>query len=137
MTKTNIKELEITKEMYNKAKEIENIYAEMKKLDCRTEEFKRLSNKVIELEDKFEEEVSDEFLSLEIANEYERRERKEGKQIKRTTNWEVERKQLEEMPFDKRFDGELCHATGDTVKDEYGDWWNEYLSSEGVYCYGR
>ena len=53
------------------------------------------------------------------------------------TNWEVERKQLEEMPFDKRFDGELCHATGYAVKDEYGDWWNEYVSSEGILCYGR
>lgn len=53
------------------------------------------------------------------------------------TNWEVERKQLEEMPFDKNFDGELCHATGDAVKDEYGKWWNEYTTQDGEYCYGR
>ena len=131
MKTLNIRELEITKEMYNREK------AEIKKLNCRTEEFKELNNKVIKLEDKFEEEISDEFLSLEIVNEYERRERKEGKQIKITTNWETERKELEEMPFDKMFNEELCHATGYTVKDEYGEWWNEYINSEGVLCYGR
>lgn len=53
------------------------------------------------------------------------------------TNWEVERKELDEMPFDKSFDGEFCHATGYKVKDEYGFWWNEYVDSEGILCYGR
>jgi Fe-S-cluster formation regulator IscX/YfhJ len=75
MKKLNIKELEITKEMYERAKEVEDIYKKLKELDCRTEEFKKLRNKVIELEDKFEEEISDEFLTLEIVNEYERREK--------------------------------------------------------------
>ena len=75
MKKLNIKELEITKEMYNRAKEVEDIHKKLNKLNCRTEEFKKLNNKVIELEDKFEEEISDEFLTLEIVNEYERREK--------------------------------------------------------------
>lgn len=74
MKKLNIKELEITKEMYNRAKEIENIYKELRELNYRTKEFKELSNKVIKLENKFEEEFSDEFITLEIVNEYERRE---------------------------------------------------------------
>lgn len=62
MKKLNIKEAEITREMYNRAKEIENIH-------------KELNNKVIKLENKFEEEISDEFTTLEIVNEYERREK--------------------------------------------------------------
>jgi cysteinyl-tRNA synthetase len=137
MKKLDIREAEITKEMYEEAKKIENIHSELKKLDCRTEEFRKLNNKVIEMEDKFEEEVCDDFLTLEIVNEYERRERKENKQVKTVTSWEVERKESTEMPFDKSFDGELCHATGYVVKDEYGEWWNEYVSSEGILCYGR
>ena len=79
MKKNNIKELEITKEMYNRAKEVENLFQKTKNMDCRTEKFKKLNNKWIKLDDKFQEEISDEFDSLEIVNEYERRKREEKK----------------------------------------------------------
>ena len=79
MRKANIKELEITKEMYKRAKEVENLFQKTKNMDCRTAEFRKLNNKWIKLEDKFEEEISDEFGALEIVNEYERREREEKK----------------------------------------------------------
>ena len=79
MKKNNIKELEITKEMYKRAKEVEDLFQKTKNMDCRTEKFKKLNNKWIKLEDKFEEEISDEFGALEIVNEYERREREEKK----------------------------------------------------------
>lgn len=49
-------------------------------------------------------------------------------------------RKLEEMPFDKAFDvngsAELCHATGLEVFLE-GEWWNEYIDSEGDLHYGR
>ena len=82
MKKNDIKELEITKEMYKRAKEVENLFQKTKNMDCRTEKFKKLNNKWIKLEDKFEEEVSDEFSTLEIVNEYKRREREEKKSKK-------------------------------------------------------
>lgn len=56
------------------------------------------------------------------------------------------RRQLESMPFDKRFDlvdgGEgLCHATGYEVNwsnpEDFTEWWNEYIDSEGNLYYGR
>ena len=79
MKKNNIKEIEITKEMYKRAKEVEDLFQKTKNMNCRTEKFKKLNNKWIKLEDKFEEEVSDEFGTLEIVNEYERRKREEKK----------------------------------------------------------
>ena len=51
------------------------------------------------------------------------------------------RRELPEMPFDKRFDGELCHATG--FEECHGDpknpadCWNEYEDSQGNIHYGR
>lgn len=52
----------------------------------------------------------------------------------------MERRKLEEMPFDKAFevDGneELCHATGYEVL-RYGTWWCEYIDSEGDLRYGN
>ena len=58
-----------------------------------------------------------------------------------------EKIQLNEMPFDKVFlvDGneEFCHATGYYVylgeegTNNPGDWWNEYIDSNGDYQYGR
>ena len=83
MKKNNIKEIEITKEMYKRAKEVEDLFQKTKNMDCRTEKFKKLNNKWIKLDDKFQEEISDEFDSLEIVNEYERRKREE-KKIKKT-----------------------------------------------------
>jgi hypothetical protein len=60
-----------------------------------------------------------------------------NRRIKKMYNMEVERRKLEEMPYDMRFDGELCHATGYEVRDEYGFWWNEYINSEGELYYGK
>ena len=51
-------------------------------------------------------------------------------------------RKLDDMPADKMFDNELCHATGreccltEKVTDP-SEWWNEYLDSDGVYHYGR
>ena len=55
---------------------------------------------------------------------------------------EIDRRELETMPFDKRFDTsngeELCHATGDEVLfDDDLVWWNEYIDSEGNLYYGN
>lgn len=51
-----------------------------------------------------------------------------------------ERRELEEMPFDKRFDvdgnSELCHATGYEVFDGE-EWWDEFVDSNGDFQYGR
>ena len=47
-----------------------------------------------------------------------------------------DRRELEEMPFDKEFNGELCHATGDEVLID-GEWWNEYETPDGDLVYGR
>ena len=63
----NIKELEITKGMYNEAKKIENLYNTVHFLDCETEEWRKA-------DDKFQKDVCNEFNTLEIINEYERRE---------------------------------------------------------------
>ena len=50
------------------------------------------------------------------------------------------RRTLEYMPFDKMFnvDGneELCHSTGEEVYLN-GEWWNEYVSTDGGTHYGR
>ena len=58
---------------------------------------------------------------------------------------ELEKRELETMPFDKAFDvdgnEQLCHATGYEVA--FGDpsdpsnWWNEYEDCFGNYHYGR
>ena len=56
-------------------------------------------------------------------------------------DWIKEKRKLDFMPFDKRFEvngnTELCHATGYEVRDERGDWWNEYITSNGEFEYGR
>ncbi len=44
------------------------------------------------------------------------------------------------MPWDKAFDGQLCHATGYefSMADDNGDWWNEYYDDTvNRYYYGR
>ena len=46
------------------------------------------------------------------------------------------RRYLDKMPFDARFNGEMCHATGWEVFRD-GEWWNEYIDSEGDLWYGR
>ena len=50
------------------------------------------------------------------------------------------RRELEIMPFDHEFNGELCHATGEEVHFS-GDpdylWWNEYEDAAGNFHYGN
>ena len=51
-------------------------------------------------------------------------------------------RELKEMPFDKDFDGELCHATGRELcfsgsPEDSANWWNEYETPEGELVYGR
>lgn len=55
--------------------------------------------------------------------------------MKREEDHEI-RERLETMPFDARFNGELCHATGDEVFRN-GEWWNEYMDRDGELHYGR
>lgn len=43
---------------------------------------------------------------------------------------------LENMPMDKEFGGELCHATGYEYYDGK-EWWNEYIDADGNLHYGR
>lgn len=49
-------------------------------------------------------------------------------------------RELDEIPFDVRFPTgrgeELCHSTGIEVFLN-GEWWNEYVDSEGEFHYGR
>lgn len=56
--------------------------------------------------------------------------------IKREQTREKVRRTLVEMPFDMRFDYELCHATGYEAFID-GQWWNEYIDRDGFYHYGR
>ena len=49
----------------------------------------------------------------------------------------IERIELDYMPYDHMFSGELCHATGFEVLDDNGDWWYEYESADGTLYYGR
>ena len=58
----------------------------------------------------------------------------------------IERRQLENMPFDRMFElasGQqtLAHCTGYEVcfgdPSNLADWWNEYQTPEGEICYGR
>lgn len=51
----------------------------------------------------------------------------------------LERRELDEIPFDKRFDNELCHATGYEVRLAWDtdNWWNEYVDRDGNLHYGR
>lgn len=63
----NIKELEITPKMYNEAKRVENLW----KLSEKNEYFDDLWKKA---DEKFQRMYNDDFDTLEIVNEYERRE---------------------------------------------------------------
>lgn len=51
------------------------------------------------------------------------------------------RRELDSMPCDHGFwvsedTCEMCHATGDEVVWD-GEWWNEYVDSDGCFHYGR
>lgn len=65
---------------------------------------------------------------------------KKGKKDMNEHEFWKERRHLEEMPFDKRFDvdgnSELCHETGYEVFDGE-DWWDEFVDSNGDFQYGR
>ena len=58
------------------------------------------------------------------------------------------RRELDYMPFDKRFETgngntELCHATGYEVcfeghdSNDSSNWWNEFIDNDGNLHYGR
>lgn len=51
------------------------------------------------------------------------------------------RRKLKDMPYDKTFNNESCHATGYEVcmcdTNNPGDWWVEYIDQKGNYHYGR
>lgn len=64
----------------------------------------------------------------------------------------MKKRMLKNMPFDMMFEidrvgrQELCHATGFEVylgngdpddPEESGNWWNEYVDSNGEFHYGR
>ena len=57
------------------------------------------------------------------------------KQEERNKGREEIRRELEETPFDMRFN-ELCHATGYEALID-GCWWNEYIDTEGNFHYGN
>ncbi len=69
----NIKDLEITEEMYERALEVEGAWNLASKYDARSLEFKKLNHEWIKLDDAFQDEVNDEFSTREIIIEYERR----------------------------------------------------------------
>ena len=48
----------------------------------------------------------------------------------------MERRELDRPAMDMRFDEELCHSTGYEIKED-GEWWNEFVDSEGNLHYGR
>ncbi|MDO4778535.1 MAG: hypothetical protein Q4A42_03155 [Tissierellia bacterium] len=50
----------------------------------------------------------------------------------------IERRELEEMPYDKYTGDEWLHATGDEVRFEGDDtWWDEFVSQDGRLEYMR
>lgn len=77
----NIKDLEITREMYERALEVENAWKELKKAeettDCINKDLEKLTKKWIRLDNAFQDEVNSDFDTEEIVREYERR--KKGK----------------------------------------------------------
>jgi hypothetical protein len=75
---------------------------------------------------------------FEINFEFETEEQEEQKV---NTIEDGARKELDSMPYDHRFwvsddVEESCHATGYKVAID-GEWWNEYIDSEGNFHYGR
>lgn len=79
------------------------------------------------------------FSSILYTSNNLHQERKKKMKEKEYEFWK-ERRELEEMPYDMRFDvdgnSELCHATGYEVFDGE-EWWNEFIDSNGEYQYGR
>ena len=60
---------------------------------------------------------------------------------KQNTEPDGTRRELDGMPCDHGFwideeHWEMCHATGDEVAWS-GEWWNEYVDSDGGFHYGR
>lgn len=73
MKTTNIKDLEITGEMYERALEVENAWKAASKFNSRTKEFNELNNKWVKLDNAFQDEVNSDFGTSEIIREYQRR----------------------------------------------------------------
>jgi len=72
-----IKDLEITKEMYERALEVENAWKDLRKVDkdnnASLKDIKLAEMKWIRLDNAFQNEVNSDFTTLEIINEYQRR----------------------------------------------------------------
>lgn len=73
METKNIKDLEITREMYERALEVENAWKAASEFSSRTKEFKELNNEWIKLDNAFQDEVNSDFDTSEIIREYQRR----------------------------------------------------------------
>lgn len=78
MKKTNISELNITSGMYERALEVEQAWNELKQAEDTMIDIKKnlrsLSNRWVELDNAFQNEVNSDFDTFEIVREYERRE---------------------------------------------------------------
>ena len=78
MKKTNISELKITSGMYERALEVEQAWNELKQAEDTMIDIKKnlrtLSNRWVELDNAFQNEVNSDFDTFEIVREYERRE---------------------------------------------------------------
>lgn len=72
-----IKDLEITKEMYERALEVENAWLDLEATENRIidlqKKVKTLNNKWISLDNAFHDEVNSDFDTSEIIREYQRR----------------------------------------------------------------
>ncbi len=77
MKTNNIKDLEITEEMYKRALEVKNAWKELKKAeettDCITNDLEKLAGKWARLEITFQNEINSDFDTSEIIREYQRR----------------------------------------------------------------
>lgn len=73
----NIKDLEITKEMYERALEAENAWLELKATEMSIVELqkklKALTSKWVKLDNAFQEEINSDFETSEIIKEYQKR----------------------------------------------------------------
>ena len=72
-----IKDLEITREMYRRALEVENAWKDLRKVDkdnnASLKDIKLAEMKWIRLDNAFQNEANSDFTTLEIINEYQRR----------------------------------------------------------------
>ena len=92
MKPKSIKDIIITKEMYERALEVEGAWRLASKYDARSIEFKTLNREWIKLDDAFQEEMNDEFSTREIVIEYERRHKEISNETRKESNETVNKK---------------------------------------------